>query len=287
MRLSRILLPIDLSERSAGAARHAKVLASHFHAELILAHVFELQETYIASPETAVDPAWYQSRENEARRALNDFQTELFRGLTVRRVMLHGDVAGAIVKLAHEEHVDLIVMPTHGYGPFRRFIVGSVTAKVLHDADCPVWTGVHIVEAPPIEPMVVRRVLCAVDFDAPGRRALHWAAELAAEFGAGLSVVHAVPGPDAGEMRYFDQALPAMLVATGRQRLEDLQKDLGTVAERIVESGSPPELVRRAAIATSANLLVIGRHESPGILGRLRANAYAIIRESPCPVVSV
>ena len=39
-------------------------------------------------------------------------------------------------------------MPTHGYGPFRRFILGSNTAKVLHDADCPVWTGVHVEEIP-------------------------------------------------------------------------------------------------------------------------------------------
>jgi nucleotide-binding universal stress UspA family protein len=287
MRLSRILLPIDFSERSAGAARHAKVLASHFQAELILAHVFELQETYIASPETAIDPAWYQSREDEARHALNEFQADELRGLPIRRLMLHGDVAGAMVKLAREERVDLIVMPTHGYGPFRRFIVGSVTAKVLHDADCPVLTGVHIAENPPLEPMSVRRVLCAVDFDGAGRRVLHWASDFAKEFGAGLSVVHAVPGPEAGEMRYFDQALPTMLAATGRQRLEELQKQENAVAERIVESGSVPDVVRRAAIATSADLLVIGRHENPGLLGRLRANAYTIIRESPCPVVSV
>jgi len=40
------------------------------------------------------------------------------------------------------------MMPTHGLGGFRRFLLGSVTAKVLHDADCPVWTGVHLERAP-------------------------------------------------------------------------------------------------------------------------------------------
>ena len=50
-----------------------------------------------------------------------------------------------IVELAHESpDQTVILMPTHGYGPFRRFILGSNTAKVLHDADCPVWTGVHL-----------------------------------------------------------------------------------------------------------------------------------------------
>ena len=61
------------------------------------------------------------------------------------------------------EQMDLIVMPTHGYGPFRRFILGSVTAKVLHDADCPVMTGVHLEEAPPIDTIAFRHVLVAVD----------------------------------------------------------------------------------------------------------------------------
>jgi nucleotide-binding universal stress UspA family protein len=287
MRLSKILLPVDFSERSIGAAHYAQAFACHFQSELIVAHVFELRETYIASPETAMDPEWYQARQDEAQSNLDAFQAEECRGLAVRRILLHGDVAGALVKLAHEEHVDLLVMPTHGYGPFRRFIVGSVTAKVLHDADCPVLTGVHIAEAPPLESVSFRNVLCAVDFDGAGVRVLGWAADMAGEFGARLTVVHAVPGPDAGEMRYFDQALPAMLVATGKQRVRELLTNTGASGDVIVEAGSAPAVVRAAAMATNADLLVIGRHESSGLLGRLRANAYAIVRESPCPVVSV
>ncbi|MGA8595805.1 MAG: universal stress protein [Bryobacteraceae bacterium] len=46
-----------------------------------------------------------------------------------------GDPAAAIVKCAQAEQVDLIMMPTHGYGPYRKFLLGSVTAKVLHDSD--------------------------------------------------------------------------------------------------------------------------------------------------------
>jgi nucleotide-binding universal stress UspA family protein len=43
-----------------------------------------------------------------------------------------GDPAQNLVQLAHAEAVDLIVMPTHGHGPIRRSILGSVAAKVLH-----------------------------------------------------------------------------------------------------------------------------------------------------------
>src|SRR6185369_3323295 len=99
----------------------------------------------------------------------------------------------AIVGFAHTEHIDLIVMPTHGYGPFRRFLLGSVTAKTLHDADCPVLTGVHLEKTPSLEPVFFRNIVCAIDFDAAGEKALRWAAEFATEFHSHLTVVHALP----------------------------------------------------------------------------------------------
>ena len=63
----------------------------------------------------------------------------------------------------HSEQADLILMPTHGHGPFRRLLLGSVTSKVLHDAECPVWTGVHENKDRPAEPMTLKHVVCAVD----------------------------------------------------------------------------------------------------------------------------
>jgi nucleotide-binding universal stress UspA family protein len=64
----------------------------------------------------------------------------------VRQMLLEGDPAVAIVELARSEGMDLIIMPTHVYGRFRRLILGWTTAKLLHDADCAVLTGVHIEE---------------------------------------------------------------------------------------------------------------------------------------------
>jgi nucleotide-binding universal stress UspA family protein len=55
----------------------------------------------------------------------------------------------------------------------------------------------------------------------------------------------------------------------------------------ILESGPIAEVIRHVSITHRADLVVIGRHENTGLLGRLRGNAYAIIRESASPVVSV
>jgi nucleotide-binding universal stress UspA family protein len=237
--------------------------------------------------ETGVPPEWFEERRKASRSMLAEFCAGEFRNMPVRRMLLEGDVARSLVDLAHAEQMDLIVIPTHGYGRFRRFVLGSVTAKILHDADCPILTGVHLEEAPPLNPIFFRKIVCAIDFDSAGEKALRWAADFAAQFDAHLTVVHAVAALDAGQARYFDQALPAMLRQVAQERLDELQKRTGTAAGVFLEPGPVAEVVHRAAVSQNADLVVIGRHENPGLLGRLRANAYAVVRESPCPVVSV
>jgi hypothetical protein len=51
--------------------------------------------------------------------------------------------------------------------------------------------------------------------------------------------------------------------------------------------GEVADTVSHVAAGIEADLLVIGRNPDPGKLGRLRTDAYAIIRQSPCPVISV
>ena len=75
---------------------------------------------------------------------------------------MKGEVAAVIVQTAEEERADLIMMPLHSF-TFFQFLMGSVTAKVLHGTECPVWTGAHVKELPMHE-FAIRNVLCAVDF---------------------------------------------------------------------------------------------------------------------------
>jgi len=48
--------------------------------------------------------------------------------------------ADAILKLAREENVDMIVIGTHGRSGLRRIVMGSVAQQVLYGATCPVVT---------------------------------------------------------------------------------------------------------------------------------------------------
>lgn len=203
MRLAKILLPVDFSEHTAGAAHYARALACRFHSDLTIAHVFQAQNLMFTG-EAAMPATWYEDMRNESQRRLQECYVDEFENIPVRRLLLDGDPARSIVDLARHDDTDLIVVPTHGYGGFRRFLLGSVTAKLLDDVDCPVLTGVHIQAPPALEPIFFRHILRAVDFDAAGEKALRWAAGFAADFHSCLTVVHALPPIEVGQAHYFD-----------------------------------------------------------------------------------
>jgi nucleotide-binding universal stress UspA family protein len=276
--LAKILLPVDFSERAIGAARYARYLADRCQSEIVLVHVLPPLHTDFG-PEAAgamlVDI--YRSRAEQATQELDQFAAADLAGLRVRRLLLHGDPATEIIRFAHSEAVDLIAMPTHGYGPFRRFILGSNTAKVLHDANCPVWTGVHLDEAPSANILKITTILCAVDLGSQSGKTMAWAAWLQRQFQARLILLHAVAlQADSPGIQEF-----------ARDELLHLQRAAGVEADLVMEPGEPAKIICSAAARLAANAVVIGRGSAAGDFGRLRTNSYAIIRQSPCPVVSV
>ena len=261
--ISRILLPMDFSDRCMGMLPYAQAVAAKFGAELILLHVESDDEL----ADTGKDPR---------------------RDMDVRRVLYDGDPADVIVEWVKSERIDLVVMPTHGYGEFRRFLIGSVTAKVLHDVACPVLTGVHLEEQPAAEHGKISDVLCAIDLGPQSPDVLKCAARLAAGLNAPLTVVHAVPplGP-AGDLP-FSGEWRAEVETRARKEVERLLSPIGTaVATVYIQEGEAAKTVSSLAKGMGSDLLVIGRGPQGRTGGRLTTHAYAIIRQSPCPVLSI
>src|SRR5271157_473800 len=133
--IAKILLPIDFSVRSSDAADAAAAVAEHFGSEIALLHVLAPRFD-LPLPTSAQMNVLHAGARAEAEQKMKEFRPNEWGQLRVKRVLREGDPARAIVEYATEEHIDLIMMPTHGYGPFRRLLLGSTTAKVLHDADC-------------------------------------------------------------------------------------------------------------------------------------------------------
>lgn len=287
--LAKIVLPVDFSERSAGAARYVEALAARFGSEVILLHVVPPPHYEFSALEVGgtMLTELFAARSAQLRADLEAFLAEELAHIQTRRLLLEGDPARTIVEFAQNERAGVIVMPTHGYGPFRRFILGSVTAKVLHDADCPVWTGVHLEKAPAVSAIHFERILVGLDLGPQSPRTLRWAAEMASLYASRLTIVHALVCGGAPEGASIQVDWARQMTEKARDEVEALKRALKVEADVVLEPGDPPNVVCNLAKKTSAELLVIGRGSAAGVFGRLRTNAYAIIRQSPCPVVSV
>ena len=198
--------------------------------------------------------------------------------------MAKGDAAAAIVQMANEEKADLIMMSSHSF-TFYQFLLGSVTAKVLHETACPVWTGAHVQESP-VQKFAIRNVLCAVEFGPRCDITVSWAAQMAAEFGARLTLANVTAGVELWGPggSYVDQRWKEEVVSNASQQMAKLQQDTGIKGDVFIGSGDVPKALSQVAKQTKADLLVTGCYPYGG---RLETNGYGIICAVPIPVLSL
>lgn len=287
LQFEHIVFPIDFSNRCCAAVPFVDSFAKRFGAKLTLISVAQ--------------PFWYTGMGDpggpvviDTDEILRELETRLasslvkeFVHLRVERVAELGDPAQVIVQYARGANADLIMMPTHGYGPFRSLLLGSVTAKVLHDAQCPVWTAAHVEESPVRDHRVPRHILCAVDGTPRSVELMKWAQNLASGFGASLRLAHVIDGFESGQARQIDRQFEDDMRLDARKTIEGLQKEAGVDVPLCITVGNTASGVREEARRHGADLVVIGRGVIHETLGRLRTHAHAIIRQSPCPVLSV
>jgi len=284
--LQKILFPVDMSDSCRAAAPYVDFVAKKFSAQVTLLHVLDMPPAYFTDWSGAIAavnmPAIRNARINE----LDAFLQDRFHGATVSRVVVDGDPGTVITTYAKQDGPDLVMMPTHGFGVFRSLLLGSITAKVLHDCSCPVWTGVHIEDSQPA-PGIIRNVMCAVDLTDKSIPAMQFGNRLAQDFSAKLWLVHAVPAAETRPQKYFETDLLRFLEDEAREALGNLQQSAGVRAQVCIGGGEVANVVKQAAEQHAADLLITGRGHATRTLGRLRTHVYSIIRQSPCPVISV
>lgn len=137
--IKKILVPIDGSDLAAKAIPYAEEVADKYNAELILVWVLH---PLLHFSEEAIE--FYEAiREVEHDAAKTYLRTAPFSPhklhLQTHTKILEGPVAQTIIDMAREEAVDLIVMSTHGRSGLGRWVYGSVAAKVLEQAPCPIY----------------------------------------------------------------------------------------------------------------------------------------------------
>jgi nucleotide-binding universal stress UspA family protein len=136
MKADKILLPVDFSTSDEIALKTASSLARDTGAVLLILHVEEpplaygAGDLYYGQPDPSSDELQRMLKAVRPKDPQIQYQHQLSTG----------DPADSIVRVAHAEGVDLIVMSTHGRTGVSRLVMGSVAEAVVRRAACPVLT---------------------------------------------------------------------------------------------------------------------------------------------------
>src|SRR4029077_1214038 len=276
--IQNILFPVDFSPSCIAMAPYVKRSAAIFGARVTLAHVFDLYshdafQLYVRPLSEVAE-----EQHNVARDKLDSFLKFEFPVGECTRILLSGVAATQITQLARTNGFDLIIMPTHA-GRFRRMLLGSTTAKVLNDADCPVLTTQHAETISPRQ-LEHREWVCAIGLDSDPQRILRYASQAAESVHANLTLVHVIPasGPDLPVELDLEERLHSAKREAAIRRIEALQSAAGSRALVSIAIGPIRDMLTEAARRLRANVLVIGRSPQSGVLGRLRDLSYAVAR---------
>jgi nucleotide-binding universal stress UspA family protein len=135
-----ILVPLDGSQRSELILSHVEALALEFGSNVILLRVIEPEQSLL-SPQEAhpeVNIELLRAKQSEIEGYLAGFRGEFReKGIKVHVIVELGPVVDTIIKIAEQEHVDLIAMASHGRTGLERVFYGSVAAGVLQRVDRP------------------------------------------------------------------------------------------------------------------------------------------------------
>ena len=297
--VKNVLFATDFSAASEAALPYATAICRRFGSALHIAHV--LSDASILMMTGGVDyvsmSTIYEDAHTEAREKLDQISGRL-EAIPHRCYVRHGQVWENLAGIVEEEKIDLIVVGTHGRTGLGKLLLGSVAENILRHAPCPVLTvGPKVSgraklpefqsrgrDLAPLE-LELRQILFATNFAQNSALVAHQAISLAEEFRARLTLMHVIedytqlgsrPGP----------------IEDGIRRLHDLiprNAALQYSPETLLEFGSAPDLILRAAAEREADMIVLGARASieVGTTHLPWSTAHHVIAKAHCPVLTV
>jgi nucleotide-binding universal stress UspA family protein len=295
----RILIPLDGSSRAEIILAQLKPLLKREGTSLLL-----LKGVYAAPSMARIDTGRLAAEHTaEAESYLQHIVHRLsIDGIPSRAVIKKESPEDAILETAKELKCDLIAMTTHGRMGFERWMMGSVTEKVLRAAEVPMLI-IHSFKRTPDgasiplagEPVRFKSILVPVDVGEQSLAILPWLEQLAKVYDAQIVVLHVKPGtpPDESGGRGTPPTLepvpkaeipipPTVKIASERLAASGLK-----VRTLIVE-GNPADQIRRVASTGEHDLIAMATHGRSGFR-RWAMGSFAerILRSSPIPIFVV
>ncbi len=269
----KILVPLDGSELAEVALPYAEELVGKLGSEVTLLHVCESAEAQYHH----MHQLYMQKMVAATKRGVKKYFEKLDdKTITVRSSILSGHPAEQIVDFAEKQHIDLIIIATHGWSGIRRWVLGSVTDKVVQATKRPVALirakGVHhhtFAEG------TLKKTLIPLDGSKEGEAVIPYVEELASRLKGEVVLLHVVPSPS-----------PVYAVVPGetvqipytQAEVELLKADAGSYLEKIanafkekhievkfeVKSGNTGNEIIKLADEVQADLVAMSTHGRSG-----------------------
>jgi len=290
--LETILVATDFSPDAEAAIEWARQLASEHGARLVLVHA--VATTPPAAPEyVPLGAPFYADACEKAEEQLEAVAATLRgSGIAVESELAAEPVVGAVLKAAAAHAADLIVAGTRGLTGWKRVVFGSVSARLVREATCPVLTT-HAEDPGRHRP--ARTILVPTDFSEDASLAADSASRILGKGGPDrrLVLLHVYRYPT-----FFANA-PQPVLATSMEAVVDAaQQEMARLAERFaaaglhvdtrVAEGEPARTILRHAVDVGADVIAMGTHGRSGLDRMLLGStAERVVSAAPCPVLTV
>jgi nucleotide-binding universal stress UspA family protein len=178
----------------------------------------------------------------------------------------------------------LIVVGTHGRTGWKKLLLGSVAEMVVDKASCPVLTVGPRAYRSQLQHFGPKNILLASDASAHSKLAESYAFSLAQKYGSRLTALRVL------EDRWGRVIAQASQLEWCGPELRDvvLEKGQTNPLQMLPEIGTRSDLILQAADQTAADLIVLTVPAAHRFADRLRSsNAYRVLCEAPCPVLTV
>ena len=282
----QILFPTDGSEPAASVLDYALQIASEHEATI---HVLNVADTARGGL-SRIRGEVADVLEQEGREIVEDAaERAAGRGVSVVTEVLQGDPHTSIVEYSDRSDADLVVMPTHGRRGLQRFLLGSVTERVINTAAAPVIA----VNPERVKPLAYpsQNILVPTDGSRGAELALTEGIAVAKATGATLHLLHVVEtgrlGPDARSV-LKESELTTRADEIVANAVETAESESLAAVESDIEYGAPSKRIRAYVEENAVDLAILGTHGetdfSRYVMGGVSSK---IVRTSPVPVMWV
>jgi nucleotide-binding universal stress UspA family protein len=294
MRLKNIICATDFSEPSKHAADYGVALAKEFSARLYMCHVIDM--SYAAMYGECKDPV--ELEERIMRQANESLRSSIGEDpLDWEPRISKGHTSDEINRMATDIGVDLAITATHGRSGLKRWILGSVTERLIRTLPCPllvVRSPEHDFVSPGSQKVKLDRILVGCDFSPDSNLSFQYALALARQFQCELHLAHVIEstiykhilksGPERGQDQHalfkeLDEKLKNMIPGEAHACCAPRTELL---------AGQPYEELTKYAVTHNIDLIVLGvRGHSLMETLFLGSTTDRVVRQAPCPVLSV